>query len=137
MARNRTRRTRRRRSGGGTATMKRAKVAGYTALYAYMKEHGAPKQMAKMPTVPGIGYDATAMVIAHYGARHAPRTFRKPLDYLATGLAGKVGYDFGVNKFSISGLAGVGEDAILGGEIDPNDFDEEEFDEAVKEAMDD
>lgn len=125
---------RRRRSAKVTALMKRAKVSGWTAAYAYAKEKSSwgPKMMA-LPSLDAIGYDATMAIAAHYLAKHGPRITRKPLDALATGLAGVVGYRFGAAGFKIQGLGGggVGEDdgGAMEGEVDPNEFDDDDDDD--------
>jgi hypothetical protein len=101
--------------------MQRAKVAGWTAAYGYLKEQSKwSAEMMKLPSIDAIGYDATMMLAAHYLSKHGPAVARRPLDYLATGLAGKVGYDFGVSGFKVKGLGG---DGAIGGSLNPEDFD--------------
>jgi hypothetical protein len=121
---------RRRRKTSTKALMNRAKVAGYTALYAYAKEKSsvAPK-MLSIPHVSAIGYDATMMLAAHVLAKKGPSIVRKPMDYLATGLAGKVGYDFGASGFKVQGLGDGGMGGAIGGEVDPGDFDPDDYDD--------
>ena len=135
MAKKKTKRRRRRRAAGmNSDLMKKAKVAGWTAVYAYMKEKSTyGPTMMKAPYVEAIGFDATAMLAAHYAAKHGPRFAKKPLDALATGLAGVVGYRFGAAGFKISGMGGDGAleegDDELAGDVDPDDFDDDDDDD--------
>lgn len=120
---------RRRRRKKVTSWGDRARVAGTTAGYAYLKEQSKfGPTMMKIPTVDAIGYDATMAIFAHYAAKHGPRFARKYLDALATGLLGKEGYDFGAAGFKLKGVSGGG---VLGGkagvgEMDPDQFDDDD-----------
>jgi hypothetical protein len=110
----------RRRSAGSSRLMTRAKVAGWTAVYGYLKEQR--NTFKDVPKVDAIGQDATMMVVAHLAAKHGPRIVRGPLDSMATGLAGVVGYRLGASGFKLSSIQGPGDDGDLVGAVDPSDF---------------
>ena len=120
MPKKKRRRTRRRATSG--KLMQRAKVGGWTALYAYLKEQKAT--FRNVPKIDAIGQDATMMIAAHLLARHGPRVVKGPCDNLATGLAGVVGYRLGQSGFKLDSLQGDPDEDLVG-ELDPADFIDE------------
>jgi len=132
--------TRRRHSKGASVSSigTKAKVAAAGAAYGYAKEQ--TKWLAdaggKPYEVDAIGQDATFMVGAHLMAAHGPRITRKWFDYLALALAGHNGVKFGQSGFKMSGLASQDSDDLVG-DVDSDDFEEDDADgAALNEAED-